>query len=411
MSERLLVPFAGSGAGEGPLSWGQRLMWNAMARWGSTLALGGTTPLPPGLTVDDLAGVLGRAVSRHPSLRTTYGVGPDGEPRQTVHPSGSVALELVDSADPMAAAEELRARYQSDPFDGWPVRMAVVRHDGVPAAMVAIYSHLSLDGAGLDALVADSTDPVTAASPLDQAAWETGPSGRRHNAGTLRHWEKHLRAIPARRFPAPPLDSGPRFREVRLRSAALERAARAAAARTGLDTAAVLLAASATALTRVTGEPTTAQLIMVSNRFRAGFADSVSTVSQPGLCVIEAAADFDETVRRAWRASLAAYKHAYCDPSQRDALHEKISVDRAEEVQLTCYFNNRRTRPATAPVPDIPDEGPTWTTNPATSEPFFVTVDDDPTVLDLRVNIDTTHVTPDRTEAYLRELASALDPG
>ena len=53
---------------------------------------------------------------------------------------------------------------------------------------------------------------------------------------------------------------------------------------------------------------------MVSNRFRPGFAGSVSPVMQSCLGVIEVAdAPFEEVVRRAWQSALGAYKHAYYD--------------------------------------------------------------------------------------------------
>lgn len=51
----------------------------------------------------------------------------------------------------------------------------------------------------------------------------------------------------------------------------------------------------------------------------------------------------------------------------------------------------------------------------ATSEPFFVLVDDVPDEIGLRVDLDTRYVAPADAEAYVRELAAvvvaaALDP-
>jgi hypothetical protein len=435
--DHVLVPFAGAGSGAGPLSWGQRLMWNAIQRWESSLALGGVSPLPAGMTTEQLADVLGYIMSRHPSLRTRIVTGPDGDLRQEVAAAGEIPLELVDvpaGQDPAAVADEVQDRYRGVQFDyatEWPVRMAVVRSGGEPVLLVAMYCHLALDGAGLDVLVTDvaaigAAGPVTGATPLAQAEWENGPAGQRHNASTLRHWERHLRTMPAKRFTAPAGCPPPRFREIRARSRAMDLAARLIADRTGVDTPAVLLAASAAALARVTGNNPSVMLILASNRFRAGLTDSVSTVTQPGLIVIDTAdATFDELVRRAWRASLAAYKHAYCDPTQRDALHDRISAERGEQVELSCYFNDRRMRqPAeggSVPTPtDIEAARPaSWVRWPETpsdspSEPFFVLVDDVPGVIDLRVSLDTRYVDPADAEAYVREfeavtVAAALD--
>lgn len=436
MGNRVLVPFAGEGSGSGPLSWGQRLMWNAIQRWNSSLALGGVSPLPDGMTTEAIAATLGFIMGRHPSLRTRIRRLPDGRLQQELAAAGEVPLDLVDvpaGQDPAAVAERVRDGYHRVPFeyaDEWPVRMAAIRVDGRPVYLVAMYCHLALDGAGLDALVADAAAmdaaaPVTATGPLAQAEWENSPVGQQHNARTLRYWERQLRAIPARRFTPPADCPPPRYREIRAQSTALDLAARLIAARTGVDTPAVLLAASATALARVTGNSTSAMLILVSNRFRPGFADTVSTVSQPGLCVIDVAgAPFDEVVRRAWRASLNAYKYAYCDPTQRDALHARISAERGEDVDISCYFNDRRMHSATGPPPTaaqvaaaLPDSWLRWSPTPfdPASEPFVVAVNDVPATADLRVSLDTQAVAPADAEAYVREfeaaaVAAALSP-
>ncbi|MEN3361610.1 MAG: hypothetical protein V7637_5592 [Mycobacteriales bacterium] len=436
MGNRILVPFVGDGSGTGPLSWGQRLMWNAIQRWESSLALGGVSPLPDGMTTETIAAALSFIMGRHQSLRTRICTLPDGRLQQEVAAAGAIMLELVDvpaGQDPAAVAERVRDGYHRVQFEyanEWPVRMAVVRVDGAPVYLVALYCHLALDGFGLDALLADvaaldRAGPVTASQPLAQAEWETGPAGQRHNERTLRYWDRQLRAVPASRFSAPAGCPPPRFREIRAQSPALDLAARLIAARTGVDTPAVLLAASATALARVTGNNPSVMLILVSNRFRAGFADSVSTVSQPGLCVIDVAdATFDEAVARAWRASLNTYKYAYCDPTQRDALHARISAERGEEVDISCYFNDRRTTDPAAPVPTaadvraaLPASSLHWSPTPfdPASEPFFVYLNDVPGTVDLRVSLDTRYVAPADAEAYVRELEAsaveaALDP-
>jgi hypothetical protein len=447
VQSHLRVPFTGPGAGSGELSWGQRLMWNAISRWNSSLALGGVSPLPPGMTTEQIAAAVGFVLSRHPSLRTRLEFAAPGSsdtaPRQVVADSGELAVEVVDAgdADPAAVAAEVRDRYHRIPFDyaaEWPVRMAVICRDGELTHLVAMYCHLALDGGGMDALLADlstmdratgrSAAPVTGVPPLEQARWEAGPAGQRHNAATLRHWDRLLRTIPARRFAEPASWAQPRFREVRARSAALGLAARLIAARTGKDTAAVLLAASATALTRVTGRHPSMAMILVNNRFRPGFADTVSTVSQPGLFVLDVVGStFDEAVGRAWRSSLSAYKNAYCDPVQRDALHDRIAAERGEEVDLSCYFNDTwSVDPHTqdGPVPtaaDVqaarPDGWLRWQDTPSdpSSERFFVYVRPAPGAVELQVNLDSRYVPPADAEAYLRELeavavAAATDP-
>jgi hypothetical protein len=445
MGSTVVVSFVGEGGGTGELTWGQQRILAAMRRWDAPLSLGDSSPLPASMTVEHIAATLGFIMSRHPALRTRLRYAADGRLLQEVAAAGEIGLEVVDfagtEAEAAAFAKAMSDRFYRTPFDltaEWPVRMAVVRHDGRPAYLVAMYSHLVLDAGGVAALIADAAtmDPATARSsapppampPLEQARWEASPDGQRHNRATLRYWERQLRAIPARRFPAPADHPPPRIRELLSQSPAMDLALRMVAARTGVDTPTVLLAASATALARVTGLLPSASLVMASNRFRSGLADTVSCVTQPGLCVVDVAdATFDEAVARAWRASMNAYKNAYCDPVELDALQARIGAERGEEIDIFFFFNDRRT-PAQAappgPVPTcadvraaLPRTSVRWLQTPFDpgSERFFVHVNPVPDAVDLRVTMDTWYVSPADAEAYVRELeavavGAALDP-
>jgi hypothetical protein len=98
----------------------------------------------------------------------------------------------------------------------------------------------------------------------------------------------------------------------------------------------VLLAAYAVASARLNGAATAAVQVVVSNRFRPGFADAVGSLRQFGLCVVEAGGTFDEVVARAWTAVLGAFKHGYYDTAaQQELLGRYQPVD--------CYLNDRRT--------------------------------------------------------------------
>jgi hypothetical protein len=435
---RVVVPFAGEGAGVGELTWGQHVIRAAMRRWNAPLSLGDASPLPPGMTVDDVARILGFIMSRHPSLRTRHRLAPDGRVLQEVAASGEIELGVVDfdgaEADLWPYAKGLSNATYREPFDltrDWPVRMSVVRYRGEPAYLIAMYSHQALDAGGLAALIADvatmaAPGPLSTMPPLEQARWEAGPAGQRHSAATLRYWERLLRAIPARRFPEPTDRRPPRIRELLAQSPATHLALRVIADRTGAENSTVLLAASAVALSRVTGHPLSACLVMVSNRFRTGFADSVSVVSQPALCVVDVAgAIFDEVVGRTWRSTLNAYKNAYCDPIARDALQARIGAERGEDIDIFWFFNDRRTADhKDGPVPSLADVRAAlpagwvrWLDTPFDpgSEHFFVHVNPVPDTIDLRITMDTDWVSPADAEAYARELeavttAAALDP-
>ena len=448
MAGRIVVPFEGAGSGAGELSWGQREMWGAIRRRGSSLAIGGVIPLRAGTTVEDVAAELRFIMSRHQSLRTRLSLRADGSPRQVVAASGEICLEVIDvgDADPAEAAESVYDRFHSVEYDyvsEWPVRMAVIRRRGALSHMVVMYCHLAVDGGGIVALMADlavmaEMDPVTGRcgtpvpgmQPLEQARREGTPAGRQQSAATLRRWERLLRTIPAGRFGDCGGDQrGPRFVEAGFRSPAMHLSVRAIAARCGTDASAVLLAAFAVALFRVTGINPSVALVVVSNRFRPGFADTVSTVSHPSLCVLDVAgAGFDEAVARAGQSALSVYKNAYYDPLERDELVARIGRERGEEIDIACFFNDRRIQTREKVSGQVPAPGQVRAALPLSSlrwrdkpldpvgERFFVDVEDATDAVELRVCADTHYLSVANAERFMREMETvtvqaALAPG
>ncbi|MEV4135611.1 condensation domain-containing protein [Dactylosporangium sp. NPDC049742] len=169
--------------------------------------------------------------------------------------------------------------------------------------VVMSYCHLAVDGLGIDAIVRDMANldaatgeavaRVGGITPFELAGQQASAAGRRAGDKSLRHWERVLRALPPRRLGTSDDPCTPRYRELALRSPALRRALPRIAARTGIGTGYILLAAYAMALHRLTGRnPSVAQLV-VSNRFRPGCADSVSHLAQLSVCavVVTVAAD------------------------------------------------------------------------------------------------------------------------
>jgi acyl carrier protein len=117
------------------------------------------------------------------------------------------------------------------------------------------------------------------------------------------------------------------------------------AARLGLSTSPVLLAAFVVALTPLTRSPHVALHLVVSNRFRPRFAGSVSPVAQSCLCVIEVAgAPFEEVARWAWQSALGSYKHAYFDLAGKIEVCERLAAERGAELDWGVFFNDRRVR-------------------------------------------------------------------
>jgi len=164
----------------------------------------------------------------------------------------------------------------------------------------------------------------------------------------MRHFERLVARAPDRLFRESADPRKPRFWEVTCESPAGYQAARMLATRLGLSTSPVLLAAFAVALTPLTslasGQPVVVQLV-VSNRFRPGFAGSVSPVAQSIPCMIEApGAPFEEVALRTWQSALLAYKHAYYDPAGKQEVSKRIAAERGSEADLGVVFNDRRVR-------------------------------------------------------------------
>jgi len=380
MAERIFVSFEGDGSGVDELSWGQRAIWNQMRMQDSSLSMGGARPLAAGTTVGDVAASARFVIGRHQSLRTRLRFEPDGRPVQVVASSGEIPLEIVEAgdADPAVVAETLAARYKETNFDyanEWPIRMGVVTHRGMPTHVVEVVCHLATDGFGMALLRADlaSQDggtvftstgltstgltsagltsagpagaPFSAMQPLEQARSQRTPAARRHCDAAMRYWERLLRAIPADRFGDWPDDGQPRCLRAVYNSTAVHQAVRQIAARTKVSTSQVLLAAFAVTLARLTGSNPVVSLVLVNNRFRPGFADTVSPVSAPCLCVIDVAdITFDEAVARAWHSAMTAYKHAYYEPDLMWDVIARVGKERGGEITLGYFFNDLRVR-------------------------------------------------------------------
>ncbi|WP_327010317.1 condensation domain-containing protein [Dactylosporangium sp. NBC_01737] len=434
---RIAVPFEGEGSGVGELTWGQFAAWRSMQVVEATEWAGGTMPLADGTTVRDVVATLGFIMSRHQSLRTRLLAAGDGPPKQVLAASGAITLEVYDDdGDPERLAATIRARYEAqpwDPYTDWPVRMAVVADPADPDRalwFVALYCHMVIDGYGFEALIADLANlepvtgrhlaPVGGIQPLDLAAAQQEPSALRQHTASLRYWERHLRAIEPRRFPAPLTPRPQRWCEATLTSPATHLALAAVAGRTKVHTGTILLAAYAVMLGRLSGQPVGAFRIVVSNRFRPGFAESVSNLAQAGLAVIDTGGcTFDEAVARTFKSQLTAGMYAYYHPRDLWALVERVGAERGVELDTGCYFNDRRRSAAQAPALDVPAPERITAALPHTALRWgpssdewdatcFLHVDAAGDAVDLTWRVDTAAVSPRMLEACLRGIESLV---
>lgn len=366
-ADRVVVRFEGEGAGTGELAWGQQEAWMSIRRLGSWMPLGGVKPLPPGTTLEDVSAELSYLMSRFQVLRTRVLFDPEQRPMQELFASGEIVLEVFDADDdyPAEVAARVRRGYADADLDfatEWPIRMGVVRARGVLTHMIVLLSHFAVDAYGaqvmLSEVAARTTAPVAGMQPLDQARWQSSPAGRRQNAAALRYHEAVLRSIEPRRFN---VRHEPREAAVwsgEFTSRALPMAVAEIVARMEADTAAVLLAVFAVALTRVTSVNPVVIRPLVGNRFRSGLSDVVCSAAQSGLCVLDVAdTPFEEVLRRVQRATMTAYKHAYHNPFDLEELVDRVSRERGADIEIACFFNNRRGEtPARAAAPSMPQQ-------------------------------------------------------
>lgn len=421
-AEHVLVPFEGAGSGEAELTWGQIGLWQSIEMSGSK-----TVPyiadLPAGMTVQDAADRLRLMVSRHQALRTRLQLRAGAPPLQRCFTSGEVRLEIVDAGDrdPAEVAESVSVHYQEKPFEfetEWPVRMAVIRSHGQLTHQVMVILHTSIDAYGLTALMSDVDDPgpVTGVPPLEQARKQASPAGQRHNQSSLQYLERVLRAVSPSRFGEPKHeDTG--IDQIQYRSPATLLAIDSVAARNGINTSPVLLASFAVGLARFTGVNPVLAMLMVSNRFRPGFADSVSALIQITPYLIDVAdVTLDEAVVRASHSALNAYKNAYYNPYEQDEVIERVERERGEEIDLSCFYNDRRQHDrgwsgssSTAELirEALPRSTFSWTgeINPPKRKLYF-NVDDPPGCIEFMLSADSRYFSRDDLLTLVREVES-----
>jgi Condensation domain len=444
VTEKVLVPFSGEGTGSGGLSWGQQTIWREFEATGAPIWLTGMRPRRPGWTVEAEADEVAFMIGRNQSLRTRLIVDPGQPVRQVLYDRGELHLQVIDtedSEDPLLVAKDLEERWKDhelvyDFGNDWPVRMALIRHRGKPAYYVRATSHIVTDGYGALAMYQDlrardpvtgrPSGPITAMEPLEQARWQASPAGRRRSHMSEQYWERVLRDIPTRRFgkPADPADE--QFGRMIFDSRAAFLAVQAIAARTGVATAPVLLAAVAVAMARATGVNPLVPRLYVSNRFRPRLATTVSPISQTCPCPVDVAgASFDEAVKRAYYASLVAYKNAYFEPVKIRELVASVSEERGEPMDLAFLYNDVRIdspRDAVGSVPSrqeiqeaLPLTKITFQAKPRLEGHCSIMFENSPDTINMMMAVNAQYLGLDQVREFLRELeavvvCAAFDP-
>ena len=237
----------------------------------------------------------------------------------------------------------------------------------------------------------------------------------------MRYLERLAASIPDLQLKESGDPRQPRFWQVTLDSPAGYRAAGILASRLGLGTSPVLLAAFAVALASVSVSQRVAMHLTVNNRFRPGFAGSVSPVMQSAIVVIETDGPFEEVVRRAWQSGLGAYKHAYYDPAAANEVWKRLVAERGLEPDWSVVFNDRRVLdrepadaiPAAEGAPSLRDELArstlTWgDRNDSPQQKVFLYITDAPDTLCCELWADTHFVTPADMEKLLGRMEALI---
>jgi Condensation domain len=368
---RLRCVFEGGRAGAGAATWGQRAIWEAVRALAPEDAarynVRGGGAVTPGYTASRIVEALGLLLLRHESLRTHISPNGEGVLRQTLFGAGELPVTVVecaaDEVEPQAAA--LLERVSADPFDAasdWPIRVGIIESGGTARHLALAVAHTAVDGWGLRHLVLDlaeltenggSEDAQGRLQPLDEAAFQTSPRGRRQDAKARAYWLAKAEQGPRQLLPVrAELPAGALFPNALLDSPALARAVPLLSEQLAASPATILLAAAAATVSRLGGSPEVLFQVVVNNRFQPGLDRAVSTVAQEGLFNITVTdAPFSDLVRRAVGASLATYRHAYYDKTLLDAELAELRGSEAGAADLTCFVNDTR---GLMPSPETP---------------------------------------------------------
>ncbi|MGW3266655.1 hypothetical protein [Streptomyces sp. NPDC001056] len=368
------VPFAAGETALAPLTWSQQYYLaelDAARPYGRSLSITRLYPLRAGVREEEAAAVLRELVERYETLRSR--VTRTAPPAQRVHRQGSLRMAVHEVPGPAtdhevrAAAEAVLADLARRPFDvveEWPLRAALIGAGGRTRFLALAFSHVAVDAFALlpvGAFLVDrcaQADPVARAAPgsaveglrpRELAEGETSAAASRATRRALGHAERALRRMPAAPVGVEPPGAGERYRFLRRRSAALDLAVGAVAARTGESPASVLTAAVLAVDAARTVERYGVVQLISANRLRPETVNAVVPCSQPVLCCVDTRdASFAELVRRTASASLRAYAAGPCPPAALAELRTMVEQERGVRLDGAPTLNYR---PRATPLP------------------------------------------------------------
>ncbi|MEO3755819.1 condensation domain-containing protein [Streptomyces sp. B6B3] len=352
------VSYSGLRAGSGPLAWGQRDIWNKignLGELGSRFNLVCAVDVPDGTAVESLLAAVVGMVERHESLRTRFSVGPDGEPRQELSADGEIpvgvrTLERVDTAAVATACAEMQG--QSIELDDVPLRVEILTDGTAPRSLIVCVSHLLCDGVGLAVLRRELSDFLSSGAfprddgaarpqPLDRAAFEQSPAGRRVNEQALAYWRSQVERYPARLFPPPShTESVPRYRSGVVRSPVISAVPKLTARRHRVSPNAVGVAVWALLIGLLAESDRSVLHLICANRARPGDRQAVEQLAQCVPIVIDLDhGSFAELFRDVHRQCIKAYSHAMYCPVQAGRVVTDLAPPGTHPDRSRCLVN------------------------------------------------------------------------
>jgi len=345
--EQLTVEFDGASCGVERLTWGQRVIWQAIEEFvpgDEPRSLAFAVDIPHGIGRAAVLAAVRELLMRHEALRTTYQRDAAGKPVQIVAGSGRIAIHVDEVADvdvPRRRTEVWR-RLSRIHFaaDGEQLRASLIESAGRPRVLLVGLSHIAVDmwsvsrlAGQLNRLLRGQPAGPTARQPREQARHERSDAGRRIAERNLRYWREQIASSPQTLLPRPHRQAGrwPRRRAV-LRSVALGGALDRLTRTYRLSPPSVLLAALAFVLAARADDHDRHRfscLLTVGHRFDPAMRDYIGTTVQHALASFEVEPEsMVRTARAALPGVLAAARYSQADPTEIARLIERVAADR-----------------------------------------------------------------------------------
>ncbi|MDX2021247.1 MAG: amino acid adenylation domain-containing protein [Deltaproteobacteria bacterium] len=361
-----------------PLSSAQHRLWyiDLLVPGSSAYNIPLIVDLPGELDVPALATAINAVIARHESLRTTFALDTDGEPRQVIAPAITRALPLEDlSGLPVeerdAAADRWLQAWSREPFDlatGPLLRLGLVRLGPTSHVLAVVAHHIIYDGLSHEIFMRELAmyyrHAVTGNGPLpeplpiqyaDYAVWQR----RAHADIHLAFWKDYLRG------PLPVLDLptiGPRPAVQTSTGAvvdfmlpnAIAEALAAEARKNGATFFMLILAAWKAALARFSGQDDLIVGTPIANRPRRE-TEAIIGFFANTLVVRTSLADdptFTDVLDRVRKACLAAFSH---QETPFDSLVKAVNPVR--DTSRTPIYQTMFAMDDAAPVPSAAEPG------------------------------------------------------